>query len=398
MSGLMIEKGILIDDKEAVKEGIEQISGKCLSDMGTVKRFITNEKATKFYLDSKGLCKMQPDRNTVYLWLDSGYTDDRGNPVMISLLKDGDGYAGHYSGTMQMLARSIREYYPCHKKDINRNIGSLRNKYNNKIESREHLHIDSEKNYLLQLCNGEKEPGIMKQLIQNLDFQDVEPVFEEVQPEEEKTEEIPYDTDFGGKEITVGLLLDTIDGMQAYIDELLGEIEKFNTVDRVRMQELEAKNEEYRKAIVRIRTYQESVDQNAAGREETGNGVHQLLNHKKILVLGATALDVHVMNGIAKLYGFHKDDFEYETDYEKIVNFAGRIHNGERYAAIIFGACPHKVSRMGDWSSVIEKFHQCEEAPVVIDARNHSGELKVTKGSFKMALLNVCEELKNRRV
>ena len=133
--------------------------------------------------------------------------------------------------------------------------------------------------------------------------------------------------------------------------------------------------------------------------ETTGFGGHELLGRNgKILVLGATALDMNTMNGIAKLYGFQKKDFEYENDYTKIKNFTGRMSNGERYSAVIFGACPHKVANLGDWSSIIEKCRQCDEMPFAIDARSHSGELKVTKESFKLALMGVCKELRMNKI
>lgn len=76
------------------------------------------------------------------------------------------------------------------------------------------------------------------------------------------------------------------------------------------------------------------------------------------------------------------------------VTFAGRINNGERYAAIILGACPHKVAGLGDWTSFIEKCKQSEGMPRAYDARSRSGELKVTKESFKAALRDVCNELR----
>ena len=121
--------------------------------------------------------------------------------------------------------------------------------------------------------------------------------------------------------------------MQNYIDELLGEIEKFNSEDKVRMAELEAKNEEYKAALVRMCNFVEEETVQEIETEEQGIGGHSLLGRNgKILVLGVSALDQNTMNGIAKLYGFHKKDFEYETDYTKVINFARRINNSERYA------------------------------------------------------------------
>ena len=177
-----------------------------------------------------------------------------------------------------------------------------------------------------------------------------------------------------------------------------GGIEKFNLEDKVRMAGLEAKNEEYKAALVRMRNFVEKEAVQEEENDEQGIGGYSILGRNgKILVLGASALDQNTMNGIAKLYGFHKKDFEYETDYTKVVNFAGRINNSERYAVIIFLACPHKVAGLGDWSSIIEKCRQCEDMPCAYDARSHSGELKVTKESFKAALWNVCNELKLKK-
>ena len=393
MSELMIEEGIVIDDKEAVKEGIERISGKCLSDMGTVKKFVNCEKSTKFYMDSRGNCKMQPDRNTVYLWLDSGFTDDCGNPVMISLLNEGGTYSGHYSGTMRDLARSIREYYPGNKKDISRNMSSLKNKYNVKIAGRIHRHIEDENEYLLQVCNGTDDSCTMKSLLQDILAECCDGGETEEEKKEEPETPVPDEMNPDEREITFGLLFEKIEGMQNYIDELLAEIEKFNLEDRVKMAELEARNREYKRVIVQMRTFIDEENAKPEAGEQTGG--HSLLKrNEKVLVLGACALDRNIMNGIVKSLGFEKNDFEYATDYCKISSYAGRIQRGEKYAAILFGACPHKVAGLGSWSSIIEKCRQCEEMPLALDARSQSGELKVTKDSFRRTLLKLCEELR----
>ena len=399
MREFSIEKGIVIDDIDKVVRGIGKISGKQIPDAETIRKFIMNEKNTRFYLDNKCNCRMQPEGDTKYLWLDSGFTDPQGNPVMISLLKESGEYIGHYIGTMNNLADKIREHYPRNIRDINKNLETFKKKYLNKAASREYIHIDDEQAYLLGLCNGKDSNTLMADLLRDIVI--ISEPEEEVtakaagETAEEVMEEAGYGMSLEEKEITVGLLLDAIDGMQSYIDELLAEIEKFNSEDRVRMQELEAKNEEYKKALVQMRSFMETEAGETEEKEITGFGGHELLGRNgKILVLGATALDMNTMNGIAKLYGFQKKDFEYETDYSKIKNFTGRMSNGERYSAVILGACPHKVAGLGDWSSLIEKCRRSEEMPWAIDARSRSGELKVTKESFKLALMGICEELK----
>lgn len=404
MKEFMIEKGIVIDDAEAVIRGIQGISGKKLSGLETVRKFILNEKSTGFYLNNKCLSRMQPAGDTVYLWLDSGYTDSGGRPVMISLLRNGDGYAGHYCGTIRRLAENIRSYYPYHASEIEENAEILKKKYETKAAERIHGHIEDENTYLVELCNGDREPGIMSRLLDSLEIDFPEEPEEENIPEEteKETAKPEYDMNLEEKEITIGLLLETIDGMQDYIDELLGEIEKFNKEDRVRIRELEEKNAEYKRAMVQMRSFIASESKEER-KDRTGSviqggiqnpGGHELLgNNKKVLILGATALDINIMYGIAKLFGFQKKDLEFETDYEKISGFTGRISSGEKYAAIILGACPHKVAGLGKWSSLVEKCSRSEDMPYTFDARSHSGELKMTKESFKTALRNVCREL-----
>ena len=46
-----------------------------------------------------------------------------------------------------------------------------------------------------------------------------------------------------------------------------------------------------------------------------------------------------------------------ETDYEKVKSMAGRVSYGERYSAIILGACPHKVISQDNPSSTNKIAH-----------------------------------------
>ncbi|MCR5649675.1 MAG: hypothetical protein K6F86_00665 [Lachnospiraceae bacterium] len=402
MCELMIEKGVVIDDVDAVMEWIWNLSGKTVSGAETIRKFVKNEKSTRFYVDNKGSCKMQPDADTVYLWLDSGFTDYCGDPIMISLLNSDGGYRGHFAGSFNTLANKIRDYYPQNIRHINNNLDSFKSKYERKISERKTKHIDDEREYLISLSNEEACFGSMQYVLNGIKIDISLPEAEEPETVEEeivKTEEPEYEMTDDEQEITIGLLLEKIDDMQEYIDELLDEIRRFNSEDKVKMEELEAKNREYRKALVDMRLFMEKEE---AGRPEDNEKDlaegHSLLGrNSKILVLGATALDQKTMNGIAKTYGFEKNDFEYETDYSKIVSFASRINSGSRYAAIIIGACPHKVQNLGDWSSLIEKCKNDENLPFACDARSKAGELKVTKESYRNALLSVCNELKMKK-
>ncbi len=411
MREFTIESGIVIDDMDSVIEGIREISGMQISGAETIRKFITSEKATKYYIDKKCIARMQPDRDTVYLWLDSGYTDRFGNSIMISLLRDNNGeYCGHYYGTMDNLAGAIRSFFPYNSKDISRNLSALKSKYHNKIAERNHRHIENEQEYLIMLCNetaGAAETECcteFERLINGLNIQFDEPVEEpSYEPEEssvpEAGREPGFDMSFREKEITISLLLDTIDNMQDYIGELLAELKKSDE-DREKLRELEQKNRDLEQALVDIRSFDTApvVRAGAEGAEDATEVIsgHDLLGRRgKILILGATPLDRRTMNGIAKVYGFKKEDFDYETDYSKIVSYASRIGNLDRYCAVILGAMPHKVQNLGDWSSLIEKCRNTPGLPQAIDARSRSGQLKVTKESFRDALLQICRSMKN---
>ena len=50
MTEMIIDSGIVIDDVESVLARIRNLSGKNVSDFETVKRFITDEKNTRFQL------------------------------------------------------------------------------------------------------------------------------------------------------------------------------------------------------------------------------------------------------------------------------------------------------------------------------------------------------------
>ena len=392
MKDLKVDNNIVITDIEYVLQGIADISGKPVPAEDTILKFITKEKNTRFYIDKKGNSKMQPDGDVVYLWLDSGYVDYKGNPIFISLLNSMGTYTGYYFGVASDLMKSIKAFFPKNAKVINNNLGAFKAKYEKKIAERTHLHIYNEHQYLLDICNEESEVNSWGGLFDDIEVaSDEEPIIETI----EEAEELPAMT-IQEEEITVGLLLDTIDSMQDYIDELLAEIEKCYTEDKARIQELEDKNEEYKRALMQMRNF---VDNEQADEKENDSwGGHELLERKgRILVLGATSLDISTMSGIAKLYGFEKKDFCFETDYSKVVNFAGRINNGEKYAAIILGACPHKVAGLGDWSSLIEKCKQDPTMPMAFDARSMSGELKVTKESFKTVLSQICSMLMEAR-
>ena len=95
MKEIMIEKGLIIDDADGVLWSVEELSGKTLSGIEVIRKFIGQEKNTKFFLDKNLNSYLQKQPDCLYAWLDTGFLDRFGNPILVSLLKGADGYAGH---------------------------------------------------------------------------------------------------------------------------------------------------------------------------------------------------------------------------------------------------------------------------------------------------------------
>lgn len=392
MTECIIENGFVVDDVESVVTRIKELSKATISDIETVKRFILKEKNTKFYIDSKLNTQMQKDNNSVYVWLDTGYVDMHGNPIFISLLKGAAGFVGHVVGTIIELSNNVKNYFRLSYDAVKQKIQTFKNKYEKKSCERSIKHIREEKQYIMQAMNDESHVSQLAMKIQALGL------LEEVVEEPEEVEPVVVEETFSEREekITIGLLLERLDGMSEYIQELLGIIakgEKELQIKDEKFKELQKQNDEYVRALLSIRDFtdKESVKESKECPEHYG---HELLgNHNKILVIGGGELGSHIMQGIAKELGFEKKDFEL-VEYDKANDFADRIRRNGKYGAIIFGACPHKTSANARYASLLEKLRNTEGMPYVADARTTSGVLKVTKESFRNSLVQVYEYLR----
>ncbi len=175
------------------------------------------------------------------------------------------------------------------------------------------------------------------------------------------------------------------------------DLDNINTLEKALLviRELQKENAEYRSILFGLRSYcyeQNCIDSSETIDKRTLSG-HDLLGRKgKILVIGGQELGLNIMMGIAKNIGFEKRDIEF-VDYDKSKSFADRIRRDGKYVAVILGACPHKTTGNCGFSSIVEKCRQTEGMPYATDARCKSGKLKVTKESFRQALMDVREFL-----
>lgn len=288
-----------------------ELSAARIENIETIKKFICNEESTRFYLDNKLNSYMQPNQTALYLWLDSGYTDYKGNPILISLLRNGEDFTGHVVGNVYSLAENVRAFFRLNRKSVSEKIEKFKNKYEAKIDKRKIRHIEDEQEYLIKSCNISDGENLFAQKFAEMDI-DFEPVDDA--ESEEDAEDVQEETlSEAEEEITISILIDKMESVQAYMDELLQIIENMSN--------------------------------------ETG----------------AQDLGVNIMQGIAKLYGFSKKDFEF-VNYEKAKDFTERIRRDGRYRAVIYGECPHKTSALAGYSSTVEKLKNGSGMPYVAHA------------------------------
>jgi len=402
MCEMLIEKAMVIDDVEYVKNELEILTGKKIEDMEVVRRFICSEKNTKFFIDKKMNSSVNHDTDNTYVWLDTGFCDLNNNPLFISLLNNGREYVGHHVGTAKKLADNIKSYYHLKGKDVSKNYSRFVSKYKQKCAERNNEHIVDIEDYYLAKANEETcEENEFAKKIRQLNVVWT-PDFEELVVEEEAIEE-PEIFNKNEEEITIHYLLEKLDEREQFIQELLEKLENRdkNELEKdAKIDELIEIIKERTDALIRIRAFNEEetaaqFNRNMKKEEKQKEMFgHKLLKeHKKVIVVGSTNLSAEVMKAIiTKEYGFDEKDFEYETDYEKIVRSSGRIINSSKYQAIIFGACPHSTMAKEKWSSMIERCKRSETSAFVVDARSTTGKLKVTKESFRKAISEICDE------
>lgn len=406
MAELVVGNGIVIDEIENVIFEIQKLSGKRLADYEVIKLFVNKEKFTKFYIDGKLNSYVEYYPGATYLWLDSGFVDTYGNPIMISLHKYNDGFVGHITGTIKYLVKSIKERNSRCRKHIDSNYSTFINKYNKKVEERTYKHIEDINSFIIAVSNGEAATTVAN-AFSKLNLADfaidtsVESDTEEIQ--ETVDEIIACEFSEIEEEITIGLLIEKLDGMELYIKALQNTIEdltKKQEMSAERINELEAKKRAYEQDFVMIRDYMSTnMDSGEDAIEEDKIGHSLLSGNGKILVLGASGIGTDKLSAIAKRdYGFDKNDIDFETDYYNGANLSERILKGGKYKYVIIGAVPHSAKGRLHESSIVESLKKNGNFELVIDGRSKSGKLKLTKESYRDALNKIVLTLRERAI
>ena len=107
----------------------------------------------------------------------------------------------------------------------------------------------------------------------------------------------------------------------------------------------------------------------------------------KIIVLGASQVPVDRLRKTASACGFDPDRFEFHTDYERLKHFDfGKIRGSMGYVAIFAGPMPHKTPGAAEANSFIARVESNQGDYPKLFKLGKSGELKITKNSFKDGL------------
>lgn len=123
-----------------------------------------------------------------------------------------------------------------------------------------------------------------------------------------------------------------------------------------------------------------------------------LQRRQKILIIGGSEAKADHLRGKLKSLGFDfsKDQLEFELEYDNVKDYASRIKQySTKYAGIIVGPCPHKAKDIGGYSSFIEKMKSEKGYPHIEEARDKSGNLKISKTSISDAMKRMAVHLQS---
>jgi hypothetical protein len=105
------------------------------------------------------------------------------------------------------------------------------------------------------------------------------------------------------------------------------------------------------------------------------------------LVFGSAQIPIDHMRGIAKNLGIDKDQLIFMLDYEDNKRFDfDKIRFSSPYGGILIGPNAHKMVGVAEYSSIIQKLTNEPGFPHIEEIKTISGELKITKSSFRDAL------------
>lgn len=107
----------------------------------------------------------------------------------------------------------------------------------------------------------------------------------------------------------------------------------------------------------------------------------------KIIVIGASTVNIDKLRSTARKKGFEPERFEFQLDYSHLKHFNfGKIRGTMGYVAILAGPMPHKTPGAEEVSSFIARVENNPDDYPPLIKMQAGNDLKITNNSFKQAL------------
>ena len=138
------------------------------------------------------------------------------------------------------------------------------------------------------------------------------------------------------------------------------------------------------KLYLELQQIKQAADEEAFGLEPID--FPPAIDRLNILILGASRIKESDIQGICKTFGLTKDNVTLiDLDGSKTLDIDRWRYNCP-FQGILAGPTPHSTVGAKGYSSVIQRLKVEEGFPPTIDVRSESGELKISKSSFRKAL------------
>lgn len=108
---------------------------------------------------------------------------------------------------------------------------------------------------------------------------------------------------------------------------------------------------------------------------------------QKILVIGALQIDRKDLEKVCRVYRIPIKRVDFLDDYSKLSGFSVEtLRYSSVYSDVLIGAVPHKITDLGDSSSIITKIKQNPKDYPKLIVLSANRKFKITKNNFEKAL------------
>jgi len=142
MEEYIFTQTLIVEDREAVETRIAELAGARSISLDAVKEFIEAEPTALFFVDNRMSATAEGNRDARYAFIDTGYVDEKGRAIFISLYSTMGYFTGSYVGHIGTLGKSLITHNPKLTRQILDNLHLFQTKYEKKIAKRKTAHLE----------------------------------------------------------------------------------------------------------------------------------------------------------------------------------------------------------------------------------------------------------------